>query len=361
MYVAGQWRGAGAGREEEVLNPFDGEVVDTVPVAGTADAEAAITAAVDGAAAMRRLTGWERHEILRRAAQLVEEREEELARTICLEVGKPLSEARGEAARIAPLLRLSGVEGARMHGETVPVDGSANGAGKLALTLRQPCGVVVAITPFNYPALLVTHKVGPALAAGNAVVLKPARQTPLTGLFLTRALLEAGLPENAIQCLTGPGAELGEALCADPRVRKISFTGSTAVGEQITRVAGVKRLSLELGSNCPLVVLPDADLDAVAAATVTGGYVNAGQVCISVQRVLVAAEVYDDFAERLTPLVEELRTGHPLDEATGLGPVISAAEAERVERTIRGAVEDGATLLTGGDRDGAVVAPTVVG
>ena len=359
MYVAGEWRTAAA--EEEVRNPFDGEVVGTVPVASAADARAAIDAAVNGAAAMRRLSAWERNEILRRAAQIVEDSLGELARTIALEVGKPLAEAHGEAGRIPDLLRLSGTEGARLHGETVPVDASANGAGKLAFTLRQPCGVVVAITPFNYPAMLVVHKIGPALAAGNAVVLKPARQTPLTALFLTRSLLEAGLPENAIQCLTGPGAELGRLLCADPRVRKISFTGSTGVGEQITRVAGVKRLSLELGSNCPLVVLPDADLDKVAAATVTGGYVNAGQVCISVQRVLVARDVYADFVDVLTPLVEALRTGHPLDEATGLGPVISEVEAKRVESTIRDAVDGGATLLTGGEREGAVVAPTLVG
>ena len=192
-------------------------------------------------------------------------------------------------------------------------------------------------------------------------MLKPARQTPLTALFLTRVLLEAGLPEHAIQCLTGPGSELGDVLCSDPRVRKISFTGSTTVGEQITRVAGVKRLSLELGSNCPLIVLPDADLEQVAAATLTGGYVNAGQVCISVQRVLVADEVYGDLVDALTPLVEGLRTGHPLDDGTTLGPVISEAEAQRVERTIRDAVDGGATLLAGGERDGAVVAPTIVG
>src|SRR6266542_2286131 len=338
MYVAGEWRGAA--REEEIRNPYDGEVVGIVPVATAADAERAVTAAVEGAAAMRALSAFERAEILRRAADAIERDVEELARTIALEVGKPLAEARGE---------------------TAPVDSAANGAGKLAFTIRQPCGVVVAISPFNYPALLVAHKIGPAFAAGNAVVLKPARQTPLTALFLTRALLESGLPENAIQCVTGPGSELGRVLCVDPRVRKISFTGSTAVGEEITRVAGVKRLSLELGANCPLIVLPDADLDRVAAATASGGYVNAGQVCISVQRVLVAREVYGEFVERLTPLVEDLRTGHPLDEQTGLGPVISEAEAIRVERTIRDAVEAGATLVTGGERDGAIVAPSIVG
>jgi glyceraldehyde-3-phosphate dehydrogenase (NADP+) len=359
MYVAGEWRGTA--REEEVRNPFDGEVVDTVPVASAADAEAALAAAVDGARAMRALSAWDRSEILRRAADLVEATLPALARTIALEVGKPLLEATNEAKRIPDLLRVSASEGARMHGETVPVDAAPGGAGKLAFTIRQPCGIVVAITPFNYPALLVLHKVGPALAAGNAVVLKPARQTPLTALFLTRALLEAGLPENALQCLTGPGSELGGVLCADPRVRKISFTGSTSVGEQITRVAGVKRLSLELGSNCPLIVLPDADLEQVAAATLTGGYVNAGQVCISVQRVLVDRSVYADYVDALTPLVEGLRTGHPLAEGTGLGPVISEAEAKRVERTIQDAVAGGATLLAGGGREGAVVAPTLVG
>lgn len=358
MYVAGEWRGAG--REEEVRSPYDGEIVGTVPVASAADADRAVTAAVEGAAAMRRLTAWERGEIMRRAAHLVEERQEELARTIALEVGKPLAEARREAARIAPLLRLSGSEGARLHGETVPVDADPIGVGRLAFTVRQPCGVVVAITPFNYPALLVAHKIGPALAAGNAVVLKPARQTPLTALLLTRALLDAGLPELGLQCLTGPGSELGDALCADPRVRKITFTGSTAIGERITRVAGVKRLSLELGSNCPLIVLPDADLAKAAAATASGGYVNAGQVCISVQRVLVARDVYGDFVERLTPIVEGLRTGHPLADETMVGPVISELEAERIERTIRDAVAGGATLLTGGERDGAVVSPAVV-
>ena len=297
MYIAGEW--TTGSREEAVRSPFDGEAVGVVPVADAEDAERAVGAAVEGARAMRRLSAWERSEILRRAADLLETRTEDLARTIASEVGKPLLEARGEAARIPPLLRTSASEGARMHGETVPVDSAANGAGKIAFTLRQPCGVVVAISPFNYPALLVAHKVGPALAAGNAVVLKPARQTPLTALLLTRTLLEAGLPENAIQCVTGPGAELGRVLCADPRVRKISFTGSTAVGEEITRVAGIKRLSLELGANCPLIVLPDADLERVAAATAAGGYVNAGQVCISVQRVLVARDVYGEFVELL--------------------------------------------------------------
>ena len=195
---------------------------------------------VDGAAAMRKLSAHERQALLERVAELAAAATGELAQTISAEVGKPIAEARGEAARIPDLIRLSAAEGARMHGETVPVDAAPNAADKLGFTLRQPCGVVVAVTPFNYPALLVGHKLYPALAAGNAVILKPASSTPLTALVLTRLLLEAGLPANAIQCLTGSGAEVGTALCADECVRKISFTGSTAVGRRIASVAGVK-------------------------------------------------------------------------------------------------------------------------
>jgi acyl-CoA reductase-like NAD-dependent aldehyde dehydrogenase len=358
MYVAGEWRGAD--REDQVTSPWSGEVLDTVPRASADDADRALAAAVDGARAMRRLTAHERLTILERAAGLVAGAAEELALTISREEGKPLAESRGEAARIPDLIRLSAHEGARMHGETVPVDSAPNAADKLGFTLRQPCGVVVAITPFNYPLLLVAHKVAPALASGNAVVLKPAQQTPLTALLLTRLLLEAGLPEHGLQCLTGSGGELGPVLCADDRVRKISFTGSTAVGREIARVAGVKRLSLELGASCPLIVLPDADVEQVASATATGGYVNAGQVCISVQRVLVSAPVYSDFLDALRPRVDSIPVGDPLDHETRLAALISEREAERVEGVIRDAVEGGARLVTGGERDGAVLSPAVV-
>jgi acyl-CoA reductase-like NAD-dependent aldehyde dehydrogenase len=358
MYVAGEWRGADA--EDEVTSPWSGEVLDTVPRATAADADRALAAAVEGARAMRRLTAYERLTILNRAADLVANAVEELAETISREEGKPVAESRGEAGRIPDLIRMSAHEGARMHGETVPVDTAPNARGKLAFTLRQPCGVVVAITPFNYPLLLVAHKVAPALAAGNAVVLKPAQQTPLTALLLTRLLLEAGLPEHGLQCLTGSGSELGPPLCADERVRKISFTGSTSVGREIASVAGVKRLSLELGASCPLIVLADADLEQVAAATATGGYVNAGQVCISVQRVLVSKPVYGDFLDALRTQVEAIAVGDPLADETRLAALISESEAERVEGVIRAAVEDGARLVTGGERDGAVLSPAVV-
>jgi acyl-CoA reductase-like NAD-dependent aldehyde dehydrogenase len=219
---------------------------------------------------------------------------------------------------------------------------------------------VVAITPFNYPALLVMHKLAPALAAGNAVVLKPARTTPLTALALARCFTDAGLPDGVLSVVTGPGGVLGDALVTDPRVRKVSFTGSTATGQHITQIAGIKKLSLELGSSCPVVVLPDADIELAASAVAAGGYVNAGQVCISVQRVITHQAIGPDFLDALVPKVEAIRTGDPRSSGTTMGTLITAAEAERVEESIRRAVAEGAKLLTGGERDGAIISPAVV-
>ena len=219
---------------------------------------------------MRALPGAGRADILRRAADLLDADIEKIARTISLEVGKPIGEARGEAARLGEMFRLASFEGTQMRGETLPLDAQSGAEGKLGFTLRIPTGVVVAITPYNYPGLLVVHKIAPALAAGNAVILKPASQAPLTALLITEKLIEAGLPEPAMQTITGGGRAVGMALVSDPRVRKVSFTGSTRVGEEITRVAGVKRLSLELGANCPMVVMPDADVQLAAEASATG-------------------------------------------------------------------------------------------
>jgi glyceraldehyde-3-phosphate dehydrogenase (NADP+) len=358
MYVSGQW--ADSPTMVPVKAPYSGEVIDSVPAATDQQIEQALAAAEKAAAAMARLTAYERNQILNRAADLIAANVEDLARTVSLEVGKPLGEARGEAGRIADLLRLAAFEGSQLRGESLPVDAQVGAKGKLGFTLRVPCGVVVAITPFNYPLLLVMHKIGPALAAGNAVILKPANQTPLSALKLTKLIVEAGLPENGLQCITGSGAKIGPALCADPRVRKISFTGSTDVGEQITRVAGVKKLSLELGSNCPVIVMPDADLGQVASALAAGGYVNAGQVCISAQRVLVHRKVYGDFLDALKPSVEAIKVGDPLAEDTKLSAMISEKEAIRVGTWIDEAVQGGARIVTGGQRNGAVYAPTIV-
>src|SRR5919107_1220454 len=358
MFVAGEWT-EGA-RQEAVRSPYSGEVIDTVPVAGLGDVERALAGAVRGAAAQRRTTGHEREAILRRAGDIADSRVDELAATICAETGKAIGEGRAEAGGAGDLLRLSGFEGTQIYGDTLPLDaGAGAGLNRLGFTLRQPCGVVVAITPFNYPLLLVLHKIAPALAAGNAVVLKPARQTPLTALKLVEILLEAGLPTEAISCLTGPGGELGDALCSDPRVRKISFTGSTATGESIARVAGVKKLSLELGASCPVAILPDADIELAARAVALTGYVNAGQACISVQRVLADHSIVGDFLDALVPKVEAIQAGDP--DSADIGTLISEREARRVETALQeGARHNGARLLTGGERDGAVISPAVV-
>lgn len=358
MFVAGQWVDT-SGRIE-VKNPFDGSIVDTVPKAGPAEVEAALAGAVKGAAEMRATTGYQRYEILNRASRLMRERVNELGRLISQEEGKTLAEGRIEAQRATETIELSAEEAKRITGEVLPLDGASGGAGKLGFTLRVPCGVVVAITPFNFPLNLVCHKVGPALAAGNSVIVKPASDTPLSALRLVEILLEAGLPPAAISCLTGSGGELGAALARDPRVRKISFTGSRDVGEKICQIAGLKRVTMELGSNSPLVVMPDADLEKVARATLATGYGNAGQVCISTQRVIATAPIYNELLELLAPKVTALRTGNPLDEQTQMGPMIRESDAERVGEWIDEAVAQGARLVAGGRRQGAMVEPTLV-
>src|SRR3989454_835656 len=287
-------------------------------------------------------------------------RQEDLGRTISLEEGKILAEGRLEASRAVETILGPAEEAKRIHGATVPGDGAPGGAGRLAFTLRVPCGVVVAITPFNFPLNLVCHKVGPALAGGNAVIVKPATDTPLSALKLTEILLEAGLPPEAIQCLTGPGGEIGDLLSADPRVRKITFTGSRDVGERICKTAGIKKVTMELGSNAPVIVMPDADLDKVAAAVAATGYANAGQVCISTQRVLTAGKVYTDFLSALKPKVAALKVGNQLDPAVHVGPMIREKEAIRVDEWVRDAVASAARLVTGGRRQGALYEPTIV-
>lgn len=358
MFLGGEWVDRPA--KIDVTNPFDGSVIDTVPKASKADVEKAITGAVRGAEIMRRLPGHERYKILHRASELMQAQLEDLGRTISSEEGKILGEGMFEASRSKETIELSAEEAKRIMGEVLPLDGAPGGADRFGFTLRVPCGVVAAITPFNFPLNLVCHKVGPALAAGNSVIIKPASDTPLSALKLVKILLEAGLPPEAIACITGSGSEVGDALCADPRVRKISFTGSREIGEHICRVAGLKKVTMELGSNSPLIVMPDANLDKVAEATVATGFSNAGQVCISAQRVVVMEQVYHEFLERLTPRVKALKTGNQLDSATKMGPMIRESDAVRVSQWIDEAVSGGAKLLTGGQRSGTLVEPAVV-
>jgi acyl-CoA reductase-like NAD-dependent aldehyde dehydrogenase len=358
MYVAGQW--IDKPQKIEVLNPYDNSVIDTVPRADRSDVEVALASAERGARAMAKLSGYERWKILKRAAELIEARSEELGQLISKEEGKIIAEGRGEARRAVETIMGSAEEAKRLHGETVPLDADPAGGKRFGFTIRVPCGVVVAISPFNFPLNLVCHKVGPAIAAGNAVVIKPATDTPLSALGLTEVLLEAGLPPEGIQCLTGSGGEIGDALVADRRVRKITFTGSRDVGERICRLAGIKKVTMELGSNSPLIVMADADMEKVTAAVVATGYANAGQVCISTQRVLTAGKIYGDFLDALAPKVAALTTGNQLDEKTRVGPMIREKDAARVEEWVKEAVGTGARVVVGGERRGAMYAPTVV-
>lgn len=358
MFLGGQWADKAA--KIEVRNPFDGSVVATVPQGGTGDIEVAVAGAVEGAAVMRRTPGYERFQILARAAELMRQRVDDLGRTISLEEGKTFAEGKGEAQRAVETIQLSAEEAKRISGEVLPLDGAPGGAGKFGFTLRVPCGVVAAITPFNFPLNLVCHKVGPALAAGNAVVIKPASDTPLSALKLVEILLEAGLPPLAVACVTGPGGKLGDALVRDARVRKVSFTGSRDVGEKLCQAAGLKKVTLELGSNSPLIVMPDADLDKVAELAVLTGYSNAGQTCISTQRVIALGEVYGDLLDALRPKVAALKAGDPFDPSVKMGPMIREKDAERVGQWIDEAVAGGAKLLTGGKRNGSLFEPTLV-
>ena len=358
MFVAGEW--IERSEKIEVRSPFDDSLLDTVPRAGADDLENALAAAVEGAKLMRRMPGYERYKILRRAADLIAQHRQELGELISREEGKILAEGLLEASRAQQTLEISAEEAKRLGGETLPLDGAPGGENRLGFTLRVPCGVVAAITPFNFPLNLVCHKVGPALAAGNAVVLKPASDTPLSALRLVELLLEVGLPGLAISCLTGSGAKLGDAIARDPRVRKISFTGSREVGAKIASIAGIKRVTLELGSNSPLIVLEDADLEQVAQATAAAGYANAGQTCISAQRIIVAEGVYEDFLGLLAPQVAALTTGDPLAAETKMGPMIRESDAKRVGQWIDEAVSSGARLVVGGGRRGSLHEPTVV-
>ncbi len=358
MYVGTEW--VEKTKTILVINPYDGSQIDTVPKADADDVERALATAARGAKAMRKLTGYQRSQILRKASDLILQRVEDFARTITLEEGKIIGEARFEVTRAAEIIALSGEEAKRLYAEVIPLDGAPGAVNKFGFTVRVPCGVVVGISPFNFPLHLVCHKVGPALAAGNSVILKPATDTPLSALKLVQVLLEAGTPPEGIQCVTGSGSEVGEALCRDPRVRKITFTGSRDVGERICQVAGLKKVTMELGSNAPLIVMPDADLEKVATAVAATGYSNAGQVCISCQRVLPLKPIYNEFVNVLKSKVAALSTGNPLDEHTKVGPMVREQDAKRVEEWIKEAVGAGARLVTGGERRGAIYAPTVL-
>jgi len=344
----------------DVVNPFDDSVVDTVPAATDADVDEALAVAREGAREMEGLSRFDRAAILARASRIVGDRIEGLALTMASEVGKTIREARGEVSRCVQTLAVASEEARRLAGEIVPFDGAPTGKDRFGFFLRVPVGVVVAITPFNFPLNLAAHKVAPALAAGNAVILKPASVTPLVDIELVRILYEAGLPKNAISVVTGSGRTVGERLVSDPLPRMITFTGSAEVGKAIMARAGLKKTAMELGSNSAVIVTEGSDLATAAERSVRGAFALAGQVCISVQRVLVEESVYDAFLEKAVGVAASLCVGDQLADETDIGPMIDDEQAERAERWVEEAKEMGASVVIGGGRRGTLFDPTIL-
>ena len=356
LYLDGEW--IETGEWLEVRSPYSGDLIARVAKAGADEARRAIDAAER---AMRDpLPAWQRADILERASKLIEERNEELGRSISSEAGKPIKNARIEAARAVNTYNLSAGEARRLAGDMVPITGTQPGAGHIAWTIRVPIGVIGAISPFNFPLNLVAHKLAPALAAGCAVVLKPASSTPITALRLAGILEEAGLPAGWLSVIPGKASEIGDVLTGDERVRMITFTGSGDVGWGIRQRAFKKKVALELGNASPVLVEADADIELAAQKVATHAFGFAGQTCVSVQRVYVRREIFDDFVSALVPKVDALKTGDPADDATDVGPVIDRDNHDRVLSWIDEAKAGGATVVSGGVEENGVIRPTVL-
>jgi len=356
LFLDGEW--IETGDWIEVRSPYSGEVVARVARAGAAEARRAVDAAERAMA--EPLPAHKRAEILVRVAGYLGRRHEEVARTIAAEAGKPLKAARVEVSRAMSTYTMSAVQARTLAGEMVPMDASQAGAGKLAFTLRRPIGVVAAISPFNFPLNLVAHKIAPALAAGCAVVLKPASATPLSALLLAELEAEAGLPAGWLNVLVGPASEIGDVLVEDERVRLITFTGSGEVGWKLAERAARKRVNLELGNATPVLVEADANLDAAATKLAANAFSFAGQSCISIQRIYVQRAAYDGFLTRFLPIVASLRVGDPADEETDVGPLIDGESRDRVLAWIEEARAAGAEVLAGGTLEGELIRPTVL-
>lgn len=359
MLIDGEWV-EGQGDLRDVTNPYDGSVIGAVPLATPAEIDRAIAAADRAFSLTAQMPAHERSEILLRTSALVARDREEIARTIAMEAGKALKFARIEADRGVQTFRFAAAEAKRLHGETVPMDAVPGAERRMGFWYRVPRGPVAAISPFNFPLNLLAHKVAPALAAGNSLVVKPPSPTPLTALHLGRLLLEAGVPRGAVNIVTGEGGVVGDALVSDPRIQVVSFTGSPPVGRGILARAGLKRVILELGNNSAVIVAADADLDKAFPGLLMGTFSNSGQVCISVQRIYVHQSRWDEFIARFVEGTESLVVGDPLDDTTDVGPMIDEHEALRAEAWIDEAKAAGARVLTGGGRMGAVLQPTVV-
>jgi acyl-CoA reductase-like NAD-dependent aldehyde dehydrogenase len=351
---------ASGARSIDVIDKYTGEVMGSVPAATSEDVARATRTAREAFGSWSETPAHKRSKILRTAADMLTARQEEIATIICREAGKAWKYSMGEVARSAETFTFAAEEAKRIHGETVPMDASAAGENRVGFYFRTPVGVVGAITPFNFPLNLVAHKVAPALAAANTLVLKPAHETALTAVKLAEVLEQAGLPKGVLNLVHGEGRVVGEALVRDPIPAKLSFTGSPPVGAHIMSVAGLKRVTLELGNNSGTIIEPDADLEKAVPRCVVSAFANSGQICISLQRLYVHEAVAKDFIDRLVATTAALKVGNPLDKDCDVGPMIADDQAERAERWIKDAVAEGARLLIGGKREGRLLWPTVL-
>jgi acyl-CoA reductase-like NAD-dependent aldehyde dehydrogenase len=357
-YVGGEW--VDTPEHDVVSLPYDGTPVGEVPHAGLDMLEKAIAAARQGFAAMRELSNYERADLLLRVGELIRRDLAEYAQIVCSETGKPIKEAKVEAERSLQTLIAAAHEARQLHGEVIPMEFAASGKGRMAMTVREPLGVIGCITPFNVPLNLALHKVAPALAGGNAVVHKPATKTPLSAVRLGRTMEEAGVPKGAYNVITGSGAEIGMALAEHPGVAMLTFTGSPEVGRTIKSRAGFKKVTLELGNNSAVIIEPGSDLNTAVARSVQGAFSHSGQVCISVQRIFVHQSIANEFTERLKAGAEALRIGHPYEQSTDISSLIDEKEAIRIESWIAEAVAGGAKVVTGGKRTRATISPAVL-
>lgn len=358
LFIGGEWMEAN--QYSDLKSPYQDRVIAQIPIAEKEDVVKAIDSAEQAKEKMRKLTALERSEILERVVEIFKERFEECALILTKENAKPLKAARAEIARTIETYKFAAEEAKRIHGETIPMDAAKNGAGKFAFTKREPLGVIAAITPFNFPFNLVAHKLGPAIATGNTVILKPASQTPLSAFMTAEIFEKAGLPKGALNVVTGQGSKIGDILVTDSRIKMVTFTGSVDVGLGIRNKAGLKKVTLELGSNSAVIVDSANNLDHVVGRCVEGSFAFAGQVCISIQRIYVQEDLFDEFVQRFVEKTKQLIVGDPAEEDTDLSVLIHQNEAERVEKWIEAARKSGSNVIYGGKREGALLQPTVI-
>ena len=344
---------------EEVKNPYNGEVIDTIPIAHLQTAQLAIDEANNAKSKLVEMSAFKVSNKLQNVVEKLKDKRQEFAELLTLEVGKPINESLVEIDRSIETLKLAAEEAKRIYGESVPLDAGLNGKGFFAFTQKLPLGVVAAITPFNYPLNLTIHKISPAIACKNTVIVKPPTEAPLTVMKFCQ-LLDGEFPDGVVNTITGYGSEIGDYLVCSSDIDKISFTGSVTTGLMISQKAGMKKVTLELGGNDPLIVLNDANIDNAVKGVINGAFLNAGQVCMGVKRVIVQNGVADEFASKLVEETEKLVMGNPMDDKTNLGTLISQNAAIQVEQTVNDAIDKGAKVLTGAKRDGAFYHATVL-